>query len=357
VSKVQLPYGTEDARVESSDYGGWRVDYEFTGKEEDPDVGLTYFRARFYGPGLGRWVSADPEYLHLGADAENTDELNLYVYVGGGPIARVDADGRWWRLVVLAVGIAFLSSHDERNPVSEAAVAAVVPTVALPSMVRLIAIAGTMVPLANHDSGNERESEAFLTVALGTTGNKTGLAKGVRPNPRVPTKAVSKVAPPRASPRVKQQKVASGYYRTGGNDVGQGGGGGNGGGGSAPKGTIPDSEIVVLGSNNKPGNFILRPGMDTLPIGTVTQPGKSASIATTLDIETEIPQIFGREARRGDTLSGAFVGDIRAAGFDVVHAPTKTNPNHVRIIPESHTFDETGREWLSVAMDRIARKR
>jgi hypothetical protein len=36
--------------------------------------------------------------------------------------------------------------------------------------------------------------------------------------------------------------------------------------------------------------------------------------------------MFGAERakklRRGDTLSGAFVEDIRAAGFEVVYAPT-----------------------------------
>lgn len=65
--------------------------------------------------------------------------------------------------------------------------------------------------------------------------------------------------------------------------------------------------------------------------------------------------MFGRPPVRGDTLSGAFVGDIRATGFDVVPAPTPLNPNHVRIIAAEHTFDKSGREWLSLAFDRIAR--
>jgi hypothetical protein len=126
-----------------------------------------------------------------------------------------------------------------------------------------------------------------------------------------------------------------------------------------PGDLLPNNEIIVFGSNNKPGNFILRQGVDDKPIGTIIMPGKSASIATNLDIGTEYGIMFGLERakklRRGDTLSGAFVEDIRAAGFEVVYAPTPRNLNHVRIISKEHQFDEMGREWLSLAIDRIAR--
>ncbi|MCB9563565.1 MAG: hypothetical protein H6708_24470 [Kofleriaceae bacterium] len=121
--------------------------------------------------------------------------------------------------------------------------------------------------------------------------------------------------------------------------------------------TVPDDAIIVLGSNNKPGNFILRPGIDDRAIGGVTAPGKSATIATDLTLETEIRVMFGRAPTRGDTLSAAFVADVRAAGFDVVYAPTEANPLHVRIIAGKRGFDLTGREWLSAAIDRIARAR
>jgi len=65
---------------------------------------------------------------------------------------------------------------------------------------------------------------------------------------------------------------------------------------------LPDHlEIVVVGSNNHPGDFVLRPGIDNVPIGLVTTPGKSAAMATDLTLETEIPKMFGRLPRRGDT--------------------------------------------------------
>jgi hypothetical protein len=128
--------------------------------------------------------------------------------------------------------------------------------------------------------------------------------------------------------------------------------------GLRPGEPLPDHlEIVVVGSNNHPGNFVLRSGLDKAPIGLVTTPGKSATMATDLTLETEIPKMFGRLPRRGDTLSGAFVEDIRAAGFDVLFAPIPHNPLHVRIVAKTHTFDAAGREALALAFDRIVRQR
>jgi hypothetical protein len=118
---------------------------------------------------------------------------------------------------------------------------------------------------------------------------------------------------------------------------------------------LASNEIIVLGSNNKPGNFILRPGVDDVPISGVLDPGKSGSIVVDLDIRAEIPRMFGRAAKRGDTMSGAFVEDITAAGFDVVRAPTPANPNHVRIIAGENGFEGEGLELLSQAFDRLAR--
>ncbi|HEX5221178.1 MAG TPA: RHS repeat-associated core domain-containing protein [Verrucomicrobiae bacterium] len=126
-------------------------------------------------------------------------------------------------------------------------------------------------------------------------------------------------------------------------------------GGSKSAAPLANNDIIVIGNSAKPGNFVLRPGIDTQPIGAITQPGVSGSIATDLTLVGEFRQMFGRSVVRGDTLSGAFVGDIRAAGFDVMWAPTANNSMHVRIIAGENTFDVTGREWLSMAFDRLAR--
>ncbi len=49
-------------------------------------LGLTYMHARHYSSALGRFLQPDPSRL---------DE-HLYVYVGNGPVARVDPSGTWY---------------------------------------------------------------------------------------------------------------------------------------------------------------------------------------------------------------------------------------------------------------------
>jgi RHS repeat-associated protein len=61
--------------------------YTFTGREWDAEIGLYYYRARFFDPQLGRFVSQDP----LGFDAS---DVNLYRYVGNSPLTMVDPMGQ-----------------------------------------------------------------------------------------------------------------------------------------------------------------------------------------------------------------------------------------------------------------------
>ena len=62
-------YGAVDSDYRPANWNAFREDYKFTGKEEDIEVGLHYFGARYYSPQLGRWLSADPLTIHgLGSD-------------------------------------------------------------------------------------------------------------------------------------------------------------------------------------------------------------------------------------------------------------------------------------------------
>jgi len=119
---------------------------------------------------------------------------------------------------------------------------------------------------------------------------------------------------------------------------------------------LPDDELVTIIGGNSPGRFKLGRA-DSLPIENVTAPGKSASIAVDLTPEPEILQTFGRQAQAGDIVLGAQVRDIRNAGFDVVFAPTRSNPLHVRIIEHTARFTDAGSEELFVVFERLGKKR
>jgi RHS repeat-associated protein len=57
----------------------------YTGRERDPDTGLMYYRARWYDPQAGRFISEDP--LALGGG------INLYAYVKNDPVRFMDPSG------------------------------------------------------------------------------------------------------------------------------------------------------------------------------------------------------------------------------------------------------------------------
>jgi len=57
----------------------------FTGREEDTDSGLYYFRARYYDPGVGRFITEDPKGFDAG--------VNFYAYASNNPINRNDPLG------------------------------------------------------------------------------------------------------------------------------------------------------------------------------------------------------------------------------------------------------------------------
>jgi RHS repeat-associated protein len=82
-------YGAKESDYRPDRWKGFREDYGFTGKEEDVEVGLTYFGRRFLSPYLGRWVSADPLGVHVPGEAD----LNLYAYVRGAVLKNIDPLG------------------------------------------------------------------------------------------------------------------------------------------------------------------------------------------------------------------------------------------------------------------------
>src|SRR5260370_21920948 len=65
---VADPNGAIEEESDYYPFGGERVitdlgidnNYKFTGKERDPETGLDYFGARYYGNSIGRFLTVDP---------------------------------------------------------------------------------------------------------------------------------------------------------------------------------------------------------------------------------------------------------------------------------------------------------
>jgi RHS repeat-associated protein len=68
----------------------------FTGKEHDTESGNDYFGARYYGAGLGRFLTPDwaarPTAVPYAVFGD-PQSLNLYTYVRNDPVTHADADG------------------------------------------------------------------------------------------------------------------------------------------------------------------------------------------------------------------------------------------------------------------------
>src|SRR6185369_4125236 len=85
--------------------------YGYTGRERDQLTRLMYYRARWYNPQTGRFLTEDP-ISYLGG-------LNLYAYVLNGPLNRTDPSGEFALIddLILAgggalVGVAVLTVTD-----------------------------------------------------------------------------------------------------------------------------------------------------------------------------------------------------------------------------------------------------
>jgi RHS repeat-associated protein len=73
--------------------------FAFTGREWDAETGLYFYRARYYDPELGRFISRDP----LGFAA---DDPNLYRYVFNRPVHLVDPEGLLTAIEYAALSLA-----------------------------------------------------------------------------------------------------------------------------------------------------------------------------------------------------------------------------------------------------------
>jgi len=73
--------------------------FTYTARELDEETGLYYYRARYYDPQVGRFVSKDPIGFEGG-------DNNLYGYVLNNPVNATDPEGlcKWTGSVTMKVG-------------------------------------------------------------------------------------------------------------------------------------------------------------------------------------------------------------------------------------------------------------
>ena len=72
--------------------------FTYTAREHDADAGMYYYRARWYNPSTGRFLSPDP--IGFGGG-----DFNLYRYVNNNPVNYVDPDGETPKAALYAFGL------------------------------------------------------------------------------------------------------------------------------------------------------------------------------------------------------------------------------------------------------------
>lgn len=86
--------------------------YTFTGRESDYESGLNYYRARYYDPALGRFLTVDP---HPGLIDNPITFNSKYIYGNNNPTTMTDPSGRasifGWALAFAMPGLSFFTMN------------------------------------------------------------------------------------------------------------------------------------------------------------------------------------------------------------------------------------------------------
>jgi len=90
--------------------------FRYTARESDTETGLYYYRARYYDPLTGRFLSEDPKQLGAG--------INYYSYAGNHPTVAVDPLGLDYTVSVGPGGITINASITLYGPNATSALAA-----------------------------------------------------------------------------------------------------------------------------------------------------------------------------------------------------------------------------------------
>jgi RHS repeat-associated protein len=77
----------------SVEAGSSEPGYSFTGREWDPQTALYYYRARYFSPGMGRFISEDPLSFDAG--------VHFYAYAENNPSNWVDPTGQYSQIACI----------------------------------------------------------------------------------------------------------------------------------------------------------------------------------------------------------------------------------------------------------------
>jgi RHS repeat-associated protein len=86
--------------------------FRYTGRESD-ETGDYYYRARYYDPGVGRFISEDPIrllgginlYSYVDSVGKTLTKNNAYLYTGNSPINRIDPLGLDYLDLNVSIGL------------------------------------------------------------------------------------------------------------------------------------------------------------------------------------------------------------------------------------------------------------
>jgi RHS repeat-associated protein len=81
-----------------AEFGSATNDYRYGGQQFDDDANLYYLRARYYDPGVGRFLGRDP----INGDPFNPVSMHRYAYAGNDPCNLADPTGEEFTLLGLS---------------------------------------------------------------------------------------------------------------------------------------------------------------------------------------------------------------------------------------------------------------